>query len=407
MLDKLLRWIKGYLCVEVKGSSPERLFNLCRKHGIYVWNISKRDNICCFCILIRDYFRINAMAVKCRTFPKIKKRIGLPFHVRALLDRRTLLPCFAMFIITLFYLSLFVWSVNVSGQHRYTKEEISEYLSGLGIHRMMWKSRLDADAAEKQMRNDYKDIGWVSVSLEGTDIYVRLLESDLPASAIKTGDYSSLIASEDGVVNSIITRSGTPLVRTGDKVKKGQVLVSGIVEYPDDSGEIYKKNPVYADADISLLVKRKYNKSFSMMYDKKEYTGRNKTEWAFVYNNNLFMAENILNKFETYEKYDIMNEILCSGMLIKKIIREYEVIGRTYTQENAIKKSADILSEYIDNLVKDNIVILDKKIIASIKDGMCKSYGWLNMLVPQKERELVTEKDWRVIGINEQDRKDN
>ena len=74
MLDKLLRWIKGYLCVEVKGSSPERLFNLCRKHGIYVWNISKRDNICCFCILIRDYFRINAMAVKCRTFPKIKKR---------------------------------------------------------------------------------------------------------------------------------------------------------------------------------------------------------------------------------------------------------------------------------------------------------------------------------------------
>lgn len=407
MLDKLLKWIRGYLLVEVKEGSPERLLNLCRKREIYAWDISKRGSTCCFKILISDFFRINQIAVKCRTFPKIKARTGLPFHIRALLDRRTLLPCFTMFLITLFYLSFFVWSVNVSGQHRYTKEEICEYLSGMGVHKLMWKGKLNADAVEKQMRNDYKDIGWVSISLEGTDIYVKILESDLPDSAIKGGSNSSIIASEDGVVKKIITRTGTPMVRVGDSVKKGQVLVSGIVEYPDDSGEIYKKKPVYADADITLMVKRKYNNEFPMLYDEKTYTGRKMVEWTFAYEKFIFPTENMLNKFESYEKYDIINEMLCNDMIHKRTIREYEITGKTYTKERAVHLAADMLADYIGSLIDNNIAVMDKKVMAVINNGVCRSYGWLNVLVPQNERELVTEKDWRVIEFNEQDRDDN
>lgn len=48
----------------------------------------------------------------------------------------------------------------------------------------------------------------------------------------------------------MVTRQGTPLVRAGDEIKKGQELVSGIVDITDDSQEVIRYAYVQADADI-------------------------------------------------------------------------------------------------------------------------------------------------------------
>ena len=43
------------------------------------------------------------------------------------------------------------------------------------------------------------------------------------------------------VIKEIITRSGTPMVKPGDVVRKGDILVSGIIEVMDDFGGILLK----------------------------------------------------------------------------------------------------------------------------------------------------------------------
>ena len=43
----------------------------------------------------------------------------------------------------------------------------------------------------------------------------------------ETQDAMDLVAAKDGTITEIITRNGVPLVKAGDSVKKGQILVSG------------------------------------------------------------------------------------------------------------------------------------------------------------------------------------
>ena len=49
---------------------------------------------------------------------------------------------------------------------------------------------------------------------------------------------TDLIASSDGMITDLVTRSGVPLVHQGDQVKKGDILVLGRIEVTDDSATV-------------------------------------------------------------------------------------------------------------------------------------------------------------------------
>ena len=46
------------------------------------------------------------------------------------------------------------------------------------------------------------------------------------------------MAERDGEIIKMITRSGLPRKKVGDLCKKGEILVSGILELKDDSQEV-------------------------------------------------------------------------------------------------------------------------------------------------------------------------
>lgn len=101
------------------------------------------------------------------------------------------------------------------------------------------------------MREDFDEITWVAAAVKGNHLYISIKENDSFEGEIKSTEIpENIIASDDGTIESIITRSGTPLVKKGDNVEKGQVLVSGVINICDDSGEVIAKRGVTADADV-------------------------------------------------------------------------------------------------------------------------------------------------------------
>ncbi len=46
----------------------------------------------------------------------------------------------------------------------------------------------------------------------------------MPAPVIRTTDPSHIVATKDAVIKEIITRSGTPMVKPGDVVKKRRYI---------------------------------------------------------------------------------------------------------------------------------------------------------------------------------------
>ena len=60
----------------------------------------------------------------------------------------------------------------------------------------------------------------------------------------------NLISDLDGKIVNMVIRNGTPLVKTGDICKQGDILVSGEVPILNDSQEVVRVEYVPADADI-------------------------------------------------------------------------------------------------------------------------------------------------------------
>ena len=87
---------------------------------------------------------------------------------------------------------------------------------------------------------------------------------------------SSLAAEKDGTIVKMVTRAGVPLLHPGDTCKKGDILVSGVLELKNDSQEVYQYQYVKADADVYIQYKLAYYHEVPMEYQEEIFAGTEK-----------------------------------------------------------------------------------------------------------------------------------
>ena len=60
----LLRYLSGYVCVELTGYATERFLNLCTNHDINLWNMDHKEDTYTFCMSLEDFRKIRPMVGK-------------------------------------------------------------------------------------------------------------------------------------------------------------------------------------------------------------------------------------------------------------------------------------------------------------------------------------------------------
>ena len=98
----------------------------------------------------------------------------------------------------------------------------------------------------------------------------------IPDGAAKEEPPNDIVAEKDGRITSIVTRNGVPLVKPGDEVKKGDILVSGKVEVKNDAGEVVNYHYQNADADIEAETTLEYENEHRFSHSEKKYTDAKK-----------------------------------------------------------------------------------------------------------------------------------
>lgn len=418
MLLSVLKWSRGYLTVFLRGNSVERFMNLCRNKGILLWNVHMIGS-CCICNVSVDGFkRMKNIAAKTKTRPVIQKRTGLPFLLKRYRNRTAFFFGMLVCFFCLYYSSLFVWKITVEGQYTHTQEEITEFLKTIDIVVGTKISKIDASLAEEKIRTYYDDIGWVSIEITGTRLYVHIAETNMPTKAADVSETeSNLVASHDGIVRSIVTRAGTPLVEENEAVSKGAVLVSGLLNITGDDGETVEVKAVSADADIVLETNYSYQDSFSMEYEQAVYTGKEKTAYGLSLMGAVFFVENPLKKIVNFKNYDIIvsEHDVCLGKnfvlplkFVKKQWREYDSVLESYSKEEAKQEAQEHLLRYLGVLEEKEVTVLDKKLNFSVTKAastqtkqtkeaslvsMASVKGVITVLEPQEERKKITTKE--------------
>ncbi|MFU0828050.1 MAG: Sporulation protein YqfD [Lachnoclostridium sp.] len=413
MLIKIVRWLRGFLLIRMKGQSPERFINLCSNRYIYLWDLKHVDGEYEFRIMLKDYRKLKPVAKKTGTIPVIRKRYGLPFLIYKYRKRKVYLAGILLFCAILYILSMFIWDITILGGHSYTPEAMLKFLNSKQIHVGVQKKYIDCQEIEELIRATYNDIGWVSAEIKGTRLIIKITETNMPAPAVTATQNSHIIASKDCIITHMVTRTGTPMVEVGSVVKKGDILVSGIVDIIGDNNTLVGRKAVIADADITGKTYYNYQDKIPFDYIEKQYTGKSKTGYSISF---LLKKINLYKPRIPYAKYDIIVDesmlhlsdsfyLPVSFSVIK--YPEYKEIKKKYTNEEIKALANERLKRFIDRLVENNVLIIENNVKIAIEKNSCIASGKIIVEESVKDYMAVDDSEWRIINTDESDGNDN
>ncbi len=384
MIDQLMCYSRGYVEIVIRSSSYERFLNLCAYHQILIWDLNHTDGQYEGKIFVKDFRKIREIAKKSGSKITVLNKRGLPFWIRKHKKRTGFFFGLIVCLGIIFVLSLFIWDIQIEGNLAQTDEVILDYLKQEQISFGSWKNTIDAQELAADLRREFEQFIWVSVQMKGTLLKIQVQENtDVTLNEEIEKEPSSLVATKDGKIVKMITRSGKPMVSVGDTVKKGDVLVLGRLEIKNDAGEVISYQECAADADIILETADTYEEEFSMQYQEKVYTGKTKKKYYIQIGDTFLRTPWMGELYDTYDVVDQRSQLKLWGNFYLPVsvgtytVREYEIVEKTYTKEEAKKKAEENFIVFSEKNQEKGVQIFknDVKIVTGI--SACTASGSL------------------------------
>lgn len=384
MQEYLRHFRKGYLKIQIRNGEPERFLTLCARRQIDLWNLLHTpEGYSCF-ISVPGFFLLQPVCRKTKTRIHIIEKHGLPFFLLRNRKKKAFFVGIFLCMLLLWQLSGFIWDIRLDGNYANSNQKILEYLNTIDVRPGCKKKALSCARIAEELRKEFPDILWVSARLSGTclDIEVKENTNSYKKEEVSGSAPADLTADCDGTVVSIITRSGTPKVKAGMEVKKGDILVSGLLEITDDNGEVMRRTFVRADADVILQTKYPYYDEFERKHSYRRYfpkTSKYPVCRFFSWQMELG-GGNIKTDCDNYRK---LNQVYLTGNFALPLYfgwieeKPYENLEKFYTEEEMRALCGEHLEQYMENLKKKGVQIYKKNVKIAISDTMCVTKGEL------------------------------
>ncbi|MBQ9156032.1 MAG: sporulation protein YqfD [Eubacterium sp.] len=382
MIFFLMHYLTGYCKVMVSGQAKERFLNLCTSKQILIWKLCRKKDDYSFYISRRGAKELADIAEKTGCQVSWLSKRGVPYLFSTYLGRKCLIGAFCLSILLLFISSRFIWKIDTEGCYSHSREELLDYLKEKGIHSGMRISALSCADLEEQIREDFSDISWVSCERKGTELTVAVKETLDDKETEVLPDYPcNLIAAKEGVIDSIIVRSGTGKVRKGDKVKKGDVLIEGLITLKDDAGEVTEEVRVPASGEIYAISKLVFKDRFPLAHSEKKYTGKKNVKMAVVLKDHYYPLP---SREKTFTNYDTDTEVrefhLGSYFYLPLAIQvttqsECHFQEKTWTKKEAQKVMKKRLKLFLAEYESKGVEILKNNVKIDCNDSTCTAKG--------------------------------
>lgn len=372
-----IKYFKGYINISVEGVFLERFINICRSKNIILWNIErKRATIMFANISISDFKKIKRIVAKTKSRVKIVAKKGLPFIFHRYKKRKIFVLCLILVFITLIIFSQFLWNVQIivkdfDNLENYNEQELMLDLQNSGLKTAILKKDINVNNVINSIRLKRNDIAWIGINLRGTNAIVEVVFSSQKPELVDYSDYCNIVAEKEGIIHKISAQNGTPQVKAGQLVRKGEVLIAGWIE-----GKFTGREPVHSIGDIKARVwytlKERQNYKQSIKFE----TGRMEEKFSIKFNNFQINLYKVLTNFEKCDKIvenkklELFSNFYLPIEIIKITNKECEIEEKIYSEEELKSR---IISELEEELLKQieennsniqdiNTIITDKQI---------------------------------------------
>ncbi|HZK43830.1 MAG TPA: sporulation protein YqfD [Syntrophomonadaceae bacterium] len=232
MSNKFFDQVSGIIKVKLNGKKQEKVINMALARGIYIWGIKRTDNNIQFKIRNNSLEALKHIADESGNEIEIVSEEGLPFFKNVFKRRIGFFSGALIFVLTLYFISSFLWFVEVSGNEKIETKKIMLIAAKHGVYQGAAKWNFSCNDVEEAILRDLSDLTYVKVGIKGVKAKIEVVEKVLAKKEI-TGP-CHMVASKNGVVEQVLILEGQANTIQGDVVAKGDILISGLI-FPEEN----------------------------------------------------------------------------------------------------------------------------------------------------------------------------
>ena len=381
-----MKRIHNYIVIEISGWERERFVNLCCRRGITLYNCQCVKETITARIKRQDYFNTKELRRKCHVHIRIMKKHDMKFLFTRYRKNYSIIAGFAVAFVLMYIVSRFVWNIEFDGNFVYTDDAMLKFLEEHGVRTGDKVKDIDTESLEKAIKDELSQITWVNVRIEGNVLKVSVDESKADELMENTDD-GNIVSGYTGVVEYIVTRSGTPRVKVGDEVHEGDILVENTLYVPDDYEENIQEFQTTAQADILIRTQLSWDKELNAVYADKIYTGLKMTTYAIC----IDKYEISLGFPRHLKEYDrVVNDgnlkigdFIALPVSVQKItLNEYKENEAEYSDEEAAAILNEKAERFIKHLKENKVQINDYHVNIERSGDMFIAHADIDATVP-------------------------
>ncbi len=352
------------ILVKVNGKNILNYLKWLLKNKITIIHLNKiKYNELIIRINDEDYDKLFKYSMTYK-ITKIKKYGKSRLYEIAKKNRINIL-CLTLSIVFLYLLSHIIFSIDVMHNDNNITKLVTNELAQYGIRKYNFKkSYAELSAIKEKILNKNKDkFEWLEIEENGTKYIVRLVERKQESKQLEY-PFQSIVSSKDATIITIRAYSGEKVKQENEYVKKGDVIISGILTKTDNTKMYIKANGVVsAETWYKVIIE------YPLYYQEERITGKSKNVFSiciFNYELPLFPYK----KYKQFRKYThtiIENNIL-PIKIVKEKLYEASIKEDIYTNEEALEKAIVAAKEKIQR--QNNQIIKIKNVEVLTKENL-------------------------------------
>ena len=238
--------------ISFEGLNLGRTLNcLAQKYALY--DVVRQGKFCQITVQSSDVKPIVAyLREKCYNVTATQK-LGGSFAI-SFFKTHFLVPVFFALAIAVIALSSnFCWKIEISGD--YTEQEVLKALNECNVRVGSGLFSFNVDELENRLANQL-DAMYAVVNRKGSALYVNVVKKKQIDEPVDMNKRHDIVATANGKVKYLLCEQGTALVKVGDVVKKGDVLIAGRRTFNDGTScDVYALGKVVLELSCSSFAK--------------------------------------------------------------------------------------------------------------------------------------------------------
>jgi len=367
----------NYYELKIEGKDVKRFIKQLYNLGIYFEEIKFIDKIVYVKIDSNNYKKLS----KVKTIYKIyiTNLYGINKIKDIIKKYNIFFICILLGIVLLNILCNITFEIEIDTKNEeiYNLVERQLKVNGIKKYTFMKDFKKRQVIINNILENNKDKLEWLEIERVSTKYIVRVEERIIKTEKDKCSP-RNIIAKKTGIIMNITSSKGEVIKTVNDYVKKGDILISGIITKNDEEkNRVCAEGKVYAETWYQVIVEVPYN------YKETIYTKEYKKNISFTIFNKRYALFKDYNEFITSEK------TLKSNVLPFKISLENNQkiinIDQIYTNEELDLKAFQLAKEKILTIVKEeNNILLEKKLKTTPKNST------IEMVIFFKVKEDIT-----------------